>query len=253
MALVPSGRIRVMEKQHFLPDALAQFNPQGMEGNDQQPATPAAGAAPQSRPNIEQEQVGGDASADPAQDEKQIAQPDTGSLIDAQDETQGQPHQEIGEGDDLQAAFEQILLQLGVEQRQIMSVRADIFKETVDLNNNTVKGYYLLPTYTKSGKVDKRKALQIAQQLGRKFNLQQKMENEPVKGSKGVVNWKIDFSTMPQVQLQQGGTSFDGMSGSQGGGGMGSPTSKAASTVGEMIKARREELYDTLRRIAQGE
>jgi hypothetical protein len=245
MALVPSGRIRVMEAQSFIPYRLAQANGDALSAQPQ-PET----VSPHVRPNIEQEQVGGQQPA-PEAEQTPMTQPDAGSLVGNEEtEKQEKLHQEIGEGDDLQAAFEQILESIGVEKRQILEHRANLFKEKVDLSNNTVKGYYLLPTYTIKGPLSKRKALQIAQQLGRKFNLKQELEPEPVKGTKGVINWKIDFSTAPQVDMQQGGSSFDGLNGSSSGGG---GTARAASTLGEMIKARKQETFETLRRIAQGE
>lgn len=242
MALVPSGRIRVMEAQSFLPYRLSQANGDAL-------AAPSHPASPQARPNIEQEQVGQQPPVPALAEEQQtpMTQPDAGSLV-GNEETENQEHQELSDGDDLQAAFEQLLEGLGVEKRQILEHRGNLFKEKVDLSNNTVKGYYLLPTYTIKGPLSKKKALQIAQELGRKFNLKQELEPEPVKGTKGVINWKIDFSTAPQVDMQQGGSSFDGLNGSSGGG-----TAKAASTLGEMIKARKQETYETLRRIAQGE
>lgn len=238
MALVPNGRVRVMEAQSLTPNRPDQFNVQGVEPTEPQSqsapvSTPVSTPAP--REQIEQEPAANiEDQVQQVEPNEQMAQPESNSAIKPD---QGEDDKS---GSDLQEAFRRILNSIGVEDYQIKQKLGDIFRETEDLSNGTVKGYYLLPTYTLKGQISKEKVRQIATSLGKKFNLSQQLSNDPVPTSPGVMNWKVTFTSAPKVEVQQGGSSFDSIGG-QGG------QAKTASTFGEMIKASREELYDKLR------
>lgn len=244
MALVPSGRVRLMVAQ-----TMGQNDPQQFGvGNSPN------GQKPQEREDIQQEQVG--AAGQPAApatpptasgqqgdtggtQSKEMAQP---SDVDLQPE--GDKQETAKHATNLKAYVYQVLEQMGVQRRQLENIDKQIFSQEIDFDHATVTGHYMIPTFTQSGEVDQEKAMNIARQIGQKFGLSQKMKLEGR-------NWRVSFTSAPKTDIQQGGSSFDELgSAQQKNLAQGRQQQKAAFTIGELIEARRDELVETMRKIA---
>lgn len=267
MPLVPNGRMRLMVAQT-------------MSGKD--PNNPGAGGAggqagatqPAARNNIQQEQVGAqgapaEAGAEMAGDPSMEAPEGAGSQnlgidVPSPDMMQGEEEQgqDMGTADStLKKVWQKVMTDLGIEPRQIEAGGTELFSLELDMSTHTMSGFYKIPAHAKAGEIDLDKAKQIAHQIGGKFGLQQKLKMH--RDNNGHTNWRVDFTSMQQKQEAQFGNSFDGIGKPGGGGGGGTANlqkgnsgQKQASslnlpTMGEMLKSRRNMLYDTMRKIAK--
>ncbi len=234
MALVPSGHFRVMETQQFK--------------TAQSPDPSVLPAAEQPREQVEQQELGGEQNSPPspapsvpsAQGQQPANAPEAGEAMVAPQGEQPPQNGDASLGESassLKAYIYKILEQQGVQRRQLENIDKHLYSQETDLDDHTVKGHYMIPTFTPKGEIDERAAQHVAKEIGNKFGLKQNMKLEGK-------NWRVNFQSRPQPQLQQGGSSFDEFH-SEGG------QRKAASTIGEMIKARKDDLYNTMRQITQ--
>lgn len=130
------------------------------------------------------------------------------------------------------------LEELGVPSRLIMSNPDSIFKGTKDLTNNTLKGFYILPSFTAQRKISPEEAESIAIEIGNKFGLDQNY------GHMGN-NYKVEFSTKDMTPNENFGTSLQEIAGGKAGKqNMNQP--KAANTHIEMIKTARSQLFNNI-------
>jgi hypothetical protein len=253
MTLVPSGRWRLMVAQ-----TMGQNDP-AHNGVGSPPAPPGS---PAPRNDIEQNPIGGNTppadgaapEAPPAGGDPQMPAETMGQggadelsvepIAQEGEDTQQQQNPETS----LKAYVFNVLEHLGVPPRQLQTI-PDIFSQEIDFDSNTVTGHYLVPTYTAHSQIDEKKAIQIARKIGQRFGLSQKMKLEH---RNGVTNWRVSFQTMPKQSVQQGGSSFDAFQGQSNFNKGSGAQNRAAFTMGEMIKARRDDLYETMRKIAQG-
>lgn len=216
MAITPSGKIRKMQVQNFR-TAQQLFD------------------AGQQRDSVEQTEV---KDVQPAPVEPQPVSPPT--------PTESTPAVKIPEADksvDLQkdstmkAYIYNMLEGLGVPKRQLDNIDKQLYSQEINLDDRTISGHYMIPTFTIQGEIDEQKAQSIARQIGEKFNLSQKMK---LNGR----NWRIDFRSVPKQENHDGGSSFDELQGNL--------DKKASFTIGEMIKARKDDLYNKLRNLSNG-
>lgn len=243
MALVPSGRTRIMQKQVFKETMFEAFAQQAPQQTGTQPSP-----KPDPRLQVEQQQIGGEqpVGTQPPQAVATPEQPPTEAPVGMPGEETPDPNMTAEDGtkpneaeggeSDIKDAWKEMLTGIGVPPRLLDNLDKQLYSEETDLASNTIKGHYIIPTYTSKDKITKQKALMLARKMEQKFGLTSRMRLEDR-------NWRIDFQTRPKVDLQQGGTSFDHiMQGKQ---------NKAASamTMGEMITSRREELFNTMRGI----
>lgn len=251
MALVPSGRFKLMETQ-VLKTAQSLNDPNAFKQN-------AEGGTPPPRDNIQQQEIGGGEtpSAGPAASEGQpsptpVEGPEAGEQMVPQ-----QGSDQLNTPQDANAATQQqastmkayifkVLEELGVQRRQIENIDKQVFSQEINLDDHTINGHYMIPTFTQNGEIDEQKAQHIAHQIGQKFGLSQRMK---LNGR----NWRVEFKSMPRQEVMQGGSSFDEFHQQASKGGGGQPQAKAAFTQGEMIKARRDDLYEIMRKIAAGD
>jgi hypothetical protein len=235
MALVPNGRRRVMRSQMF---KFAQLDPSASGQQDAQPQP-----KPDPRLEVEQESMGNEQPTalpqadNSAPDGEMSAEMPGEEMPDAQSVDKPNAKDEEGGGEsEIKDAWYSMLASIGVPARILDNLEKQLYSEQTDLASNTIKGHYMIPTYTQKGKVSKQEALQLARKMEQQFGLTSvmKLENR---------NWRIDFQTRPKVELQQGGTSFDEL---------GKPQQKAASamTLGEMLESRRNELFEAMRGFA---
>jgi hypothetical protein len=246
MALVPSGRFVGMKTQLYkIADNLS------------------GGVA--ERDHVQQQQIGGNQAADQSalsgQPSKEDAFVSVEPTLNQPQQTQPQPQDQSvqpmeGQTDQqvdvsnienednsskttsMKSYVFKMLQQLGVQPRQLSNVDGQIYGEEIDLDAHTISGHYMIPTFTSQGQIDEKKAQQTAKQIGQQFGLSQKMK---IQGR----NWRVDFKSAPRQEVQSGGSSFDELHNNN--------KQKKASTQGEMIKDRRNELYNILRKIARGE
>ena len=239
MALVPSGRIRVMVAQ-----TLTQNKPNQLDVGDAPVNDNGTGVqeAPAPRLDVEQEQL----QPQEVQQEAAPEIPEVPQQAEAPEEPQAENEEEES---GLRASWKKVMIDLGLEERQIDQSSSELFKETVNITDSTINGFFHIPTYTMKAKISQRKALEIAQALFRKFNLSGELMNEKTKKN-GKEQWKVIFKSAPKPEIQQGsGSSFDGIG--SGNDGNSSEMNRNASTIGEMIKDRRDELYNIMRKIAE--
>ncbi len=248
MAIVPSGKLRIMEAQNLQTDINNQSANRfdGIESAD----------VPEERNAIQQqpiEDAGEDVMSGPTEQAGNITSTEPIQEQPVQDQFEQQQKEEEApveetEYSDLQAFVYGMLEKIGVEKRQLMNLSKQIYSEETDLQSGILVGHYMIPSFTNSQKITKDIAAQIAKKVGDRFNLSQKLKWLPVqvKGKQsGAGNWRIEFRTAPkQENVENGGNSFDGLY---------EDNKKTASTLNELIKDRKDELYNTLRKIAQKE
>lgn len=281
MALVPSGRFRQMEKQSLLRNGSFSFAQQAQQQNAQpQPK-------PDPRVEIEQQEIGagGQIAGQPPQSE-----PASGSVGTANpeqpvpDDAAAQPPQADqagGDGQDPGAALEKaeaekehmrsvffkiIAQHFGVNPEDELknkalknkefagggaSIQKDINKKLrmlfdVDIQNPlspqpVMKGFFVVPNEIKGKRLDYKETVRAAAEFCKRYGLDARSVKEDDGG------WRYEFITrsIQQNNDVQTGTSYDAVLGGDG-------QQKSASTLGEMIKDRRNELYNTMRKIAQG-
>jgi hypothetical protein len=153
-----------------------------------------------------------------------------------QDEGQ---NQEQGSGADpgsLEDSIYKSLVSVGVLQREWDMKKESLFQEKVDLNTKTRSGFYLIPSFTRAKKISGKEAQQIASDIANKFGLQSTIITQGK-------YYKVTFQTAQQ-QNNEHGSAFDSIPvKSQG-------KQKSASTLEGMLKAQREELFQTMNKIA---
>lgn len=240
MAIVPNGKLKIMEAQNLQTDINDQSANRfdGIENTD----------VPEERSDIQQQPIDSVGEDIPGAVEQPVEQQqmDINEPVQEQfEQEQKQENQEETEYSDLQAFVYGMLEKVGVEKRQLMNLSKQIYSEETDLQSGMLVGHYMIPSFTNSQKITKDIATQIAKKIGDRFNLSQKLKWLPVsaKGkTSGAGNWRIDFRSAPkQETVENGGNSFDGLY---------EENKKTASTLGELIKDRKDELYNTLRKIA---
>lgn len=232
MALVPNGRLRNQVKQGHL------FNSTVLTAQSQQVVNQDPEIDP--RLEIEQQYIGTDQS-----DETDLDQDDNNDSSNLPQDNTSQPDLNISKNDsedseptdtEMKETWRKMLEDLGVPSRTLDNNDKKLYSEQRSLNDNTLKGHYMIPTYTAKGKVTYRQAMELARQLQDQFGLSSIIKDEGK-------NWRVDFSTQPKVENQDGGTSFDLLNQSQ---------EKTASTLGEMLKERQNILFETMKKIANG-
>lgn len=240
MALVPNGRLRVMKEQSFA-NSLFSFAQTQQEDVQSQPKpdprlqieqTPAANETPP----VETAQPPQVATAEPAVETPAAMDTPQSSPSTTEINKDSGKDAEGGESD-IKDAWRQILETIGVPLRTIDNIEKQLYAEETNLADNTISGHYMIPTYTATMKVTKEKALSLARQMEQKFGLVSRMKLEGR-------NWRVDFKSRPKVDVQQGGSSFDELNGPD-------KQQKAASTLGDMLLARREELFEQMRKIGK--
>lgn len=124
------------------------------------------------------------------------------------------------------------LQSIGVPPRQIQQHLDKILEITTDLGSGSVKGFYLIPTFTSTQKIGEKEASSFAAEIGSTFGLDQKMKTVGR-------NYRIDFSSKAVAEpVSQHGTSFDSFEGSSG--------QKSASSLETMLRESRERFYDNI-------
>lgn len=239
MALVPSGRFVLQETQHIKCAQLSPATPQERDtveqqqiGQGGQQATPAAQPTPAVPAAPEQQSP--DMTQSPEKGEQMATPNDAGAVNTPVDKSESAVSDKASS---MQTHIYKVLEELGVQRRQIDSLSKNLFGQEIDLDTKTISGHYMIPTFTTKGEIDESRAQQIAQAIGQRFGMSQKMRLE------GGKNWRVDFKSQVRDDKMQGGSSFDSMHENS--------QKKAASTLGEMIKDRREELYTVMRKIAK--
>lgn len=239
MALVPTGKLKIMEAQSLQTDHNQSANLfDGMENLN----------IPEDRNSVQQQPIEEDIQLDnneeqisPTNNEQQnISQTNNQEIANQNNDT---------EISDLQSFIYKTLEGLGVEKRQLLNLSKQIYSEETDLDSGTLRGHYMIPSHTIKGAINNKKAQEIAKQIGRKFNLSQKLKFLPISvqgKTSGVGNWRVDFTSAPKKEApEEHGNSFDALYSEN--------DKKVAKTIGEIIKDRKNELYNTLRKIANKE
>jgi hypothetical protein len=257
MVLIPSGHLKLMELQNIpslddynkkLREVIAQATAtQTMPGVTQQ-SIGAEDPGTSSNVSVTPEQQAGKANGNPdmsgLQNMQMTQPPQAGepmANIDGMGTQTEEQAQEEGSGAEegtLEDTVYKALTTIGVQHREWQSKKESIFTEEVDLNNKTRSGFYLIPGFTAKMKVTAQKAQQIAAQIAHQFGLESKI--------KTLGNWyKVEYRTVQQTQDGQNGSAFDEIPVKSRGG-----ANKGAATLEGMLKARREELYQTMSKIA---
>lgn len=143
---------------------------------------------------------------------------------------------------ELQGYVFSILEELGVERRQLDSVSKQVYSEETDLQSHSVKGHYMIPTFTKKGQVSKSKATEIARDIGQKFSLHQKIKTEGK-------NWRVDFQSFQEPKEESHGSSFDDFSSKQASSSKKMKKTASAQTIREMVRDNKDAIVDELKNI----
>jgi len=229
MALVPSGRCRVMRSQLF-----AQLDPSvtGQQSTQPQPQ-------PDPRAQVEQEEMGNPQEQVPdGVDEntpEENAQQQVGESVPENQQVEKPGGENLGAESEIKEAWKKMLVELGVPDRLISNMQSKLYSQEIDLTTGTVRGHYMIPTFTEHQRINERTVLQLARKMQKAFGL---VSTVKLEGS----NWRVDFKTTPKTDLQDGGTSFDELMT-----GNGQKKEASAMTIGEMLDARRQELFETMR------
>ena len=251
MALVPSGRVRIME---------AQLHKQAIGPTDM----PGASQPVQPRTEIEQSQVVPQGTTSPTPSpaqtpEPEIAQPEMGEqlgqpepgMTDEPAKTDNQPQPDLT-GDDekgkkaspLKSYVFQIIEKAGAKRAKMdeLDQKGKMFDSEIGFDRKR-KGWFIIPTFTANGEIDEDKAYAIAQNVANKFQLMFKLK---INGR----NWKVEFASIQEEKNTADGSSLDDLDGSNE---QTQQNKKVAFTLGELLTARKDELYDMMRKIAEKE
>jgi hypothetical protein len=250
MAIVPSGRFRLMYAQTVGPTSPANNGAGALAAAPGTAPTPSSGGQ---RDNVQQAEIG--ENTDVQEQDQAQPNPDMGQepeerlmVPEGNDEDEGQKSKPATS---LKASVYQMLEQIGLQRRQIDNLDEQLFGQEIDFDTHTVSGHYMIPTYTSTKTIHEKEAMTLAQKIANQFGLSQKMK---LKGR----NWVVSFTSARKEEVEQGGSSLDDLGGGKGGqqaGGAGrgaQQARKAAFTIGEMIEARRNTLVETMRKIAKG-
>lgn len=290
MAIVPNGRMRTQEKQSLLRNGLFSFAQAQQEKPQQQPKTDPrlnieqqqvgnggqqpVGQGPQAAPAPAAPAAGPspDDAVDPA---AQANMPQDGSEM-AMDESLGGE----GEGDAIEKKKHQmesvffgiVEKHFGVNPEKEMMSQAlrnrgvsggtDGVKHQIEeklkslfdvdihdpLGQPTMKGFFVIPKSKGEEQWDYTETVKCAHEFSRRYGL------HCTSVSKVPAGWKYEFQSQ-QVQQNsdiQTGTSYDAAFSGGGGNGSKKAASVSVGTIGELIKGRRDDLFNTMRKIAQG-
>lgn len=249
MAIVPNGTRRLMKFQQVTPNG--------------------ANPSPPARKNIEQEDIGSQGNAgagfnpigqlgdtlqkqkqQPAQAPNVPGDQELSDAVDNQPEIAGKIEPENNQntgsqqvGDDFRDAYFKVMESLGIEPRMFTHPQhSDKFFHIDEevIGRGEAKGFFILPSKTKSKAVDKNEAWAIAKKLGSQFGVT-KMNFSYAPGN----NYKFTFQVLVQDNSDMTGSSLDALiSGGK------SPQSKAAFSKNSFIKESRNNLVSSL--IKQG-
>lgn len=218
MPILPSGRRRASE---CAPDLATGLHSEHLRGLSKEAAsTSASSSAPcnfdalrAAVSNPEKQSVPSLQKIAQALDHQSISS-DFGDPIPGQElpEEDLQSHQDdllSEEESDFEASLESYftkkLVSLGVSPRTFKGKDGldPFFQWDEDLDSGTSSGFYLIPTYTIKGEISRKQAKNIASEMGKKFNLSQKLSTE---GN----NYKVKFQTRSEEpQRPSHGSSFD--------------------------------------------
>lgn len=256
MAIVPTGRVRLMEKQAVGPDDIKKFEPQGVQN----------ASSPAPRNDIQQEQIGASGEGQPQQpgqqnpQAQQGAQQQPGAPEQVQHpQAQMQPKEQVHKVNTAQMKdhYFQVMQQAGIPVRQLDPENKQKLFTRGGSQDGTVQGTFYIPTYLADGRqLHDDEAFQLAKKVTDQFKGVQLKGWQEVKGG-----YRYDWHNKSERAQGITGTSFDELFGNSGGGGAGGgggsggagpAPAKAASTLNELIKFNKQDLYDKMRRIANG-
>lgn len=253
MAIIPTGKVRLMEKQAVGPDDIKKFEPQGVQN----------ASSPAPRNDIQQETVNADgadaAQAPQAQAPQQGAAPEGGQQQQQNPQAQQQQQDEVSKINSAQMKdhYFQVMNAAGVPVRQLDPENRNKLFTRGGSSDGTVQGTFYIPTYLADGRnLHDDEAFQLAKKVVEPFKGVQLKGWQEVKGG-----YRYDWHNKTERATGITGTSFDELFGNQGGGSGGTAgkigpsaggQAKAASTLPELIKFNKQDLYEIMRRIANG-
>jgi hypothetical protein len=229
MAIFPSGQRRVMMAQQQDPNAGKSGISVGNE------------AATAFRSQPQQQQVVDAEFPKDAESPQQVPTPGQSEQQNPQQEANGQQQQQQQAVDDEFKTFVfKMLTELGVPERQLQENAEKLIEIVHDLDTGSVRGFYMIPTYTQGHQITESKAKALAAKIGLKFNLSQSLKA-------GGSNYRIDFTSRGAQEQMGHGTSFDQIGGGQKGG-MGGQRKAAAivPSLSDMMKSSKDDLYDRI-------
>lgn len=252
MALVPSGRFRIMEKQVFA---------QGLNWNPGTPDPQIAQAGEPPRDQIQQEEMQAPQTANPAQ--KADPSMAKGESITPAGQTPGPAGQQPKEQAPLTETgrkpinttkmkqhYFSVMESINANVRQLdPKIQKQMFQRGGSADGG-VEGYFIIPSYMNNGTkfVEDDEAIQIAAKVAKPFGA----TIDP-KWSETEGGYKFIWHNRGEQIQGVTGTSFDELGGGQAAGkGKLGKAASAGFTIGELLRQRREDLYDTMRKIAKG-
>lgn len=273
MALVPNGRMRKQVNQSLLRNGLfafAQAQPNQQQNANQQPKTDP-------RLEIEQENIGNGGQPAGQQDQQAAPAPSQGApegtpgetpaanmdVVQDQVDGQSQDAQQAGEtpangGVDSAKSglvkFTKEMAQkvMGCPLRKLEQMGGFVTFNSDAQHNDKVdlkfpNWYWGRPEL---GEVSKEHKMQIIQEAQQSFNLfyeGSKGDDDTFTMSFSTVDPRMGMETAHDARLKR---TYKALA--QPGGKPGAGQAKAASTMGEMIRGRRDDLFNIMRKIAQG-
>ena len=237
MAIFPSGIRRFMVAQEQNP----KNNMGGVSVGDD--------AAQSFRSQPQQEKVVDSQFPQDAEFPKDVQQPGAGDPQQKVKQQPGvggpqqeaeQPSQQQEVDDEFKTFVFKMLEDLGVPSRQLQENGEKLIEIVHDLDTGSVRGFYLIPTYTQGHQITESRAKALAARMGLKFNLSQSLKA-------GGMNYRVDFTSRGAQEQMGHGTSFDQLGGGQKGG-MGGQRKAAGivPTLSDMLKFSKDELFDQI-------
>lgn len=253
MALVPSGKLRIMEKQSFLGDWDVAAPKKEMQLADVKP-----------RSEIEQSQITpeGNASKPPEMNQQTALQqpqqsanqpkpmpqpqvdpnkePESAIKVDFTDERSAEDF----DPDAAQTHYMELLKKNSLLVRQISRKdETKLFKKNFS-SDGIWSGQFFVPGTDETGanKFGAKAAAKLMMEFCKKFRLKGDMQDEPG-GNGHIIKWT---SQSKATIVGPGGAMSDFLQGNNG------EKKTGSLTMGEMLTARRNSLYETMRNIAKG-
>lgn len=284
MALVPNGVMRKQVGQGLLRNSLFSFAQAQQQNNRQKPK-------PDPRLQIEQQDIGAsepvEENPQQAKPDQQIEieqpeqpQPNQVAPQDTEDQSQAMETAEQEKQKMRSVFFSIIGKHFGVNPEEELrnkalknkefggggaQVQRDINKRLrtlfdVDIQNPLsptpiLKGFFVVPNEIKGKSLDYKETVQAATEFCKRYGLDAKSVKEDDGG------WRYEFIThqVQQTNDVQTGTSYDAVLGQQGQNKGAFNESKSLFkvssvhlTLGEILSARKEDLFNTMRKISKG-